>query len=158
MTAKTARDVVRYITQTSQPESDIFIGWFGGEPTYNMEVMDIITQGVIASGRRVHSSMISNGYLFSKEVCEKAVNDWFLQHVQITLDGTEEIISAASCTTNCLAPIAKVLNDNHELNLLNAVNLLIKDSHGIDANITNKPKISNNIPAKTELLFSVTFI
>lgn len=27
------------------------------------------------------------------------------------LDGTEEIISAASCTTNCLAPIAKVLND-----------------------------------------------
>ncbi|MFA7589238.1 MAG: type I glyceraldehyde-3-phosphate dehydrogenase [Acholeplasmataceae bacterium] len=29
-----------------------------------------------------------------------------------TLDGTEDIISAASCTTNCLAPIAKVLDDN----------------------------------------------
>jgi glyceraldehyde 3-phosphate dehydrogenase len=28
-----------------------------------------------------------------------------------TLDGTEKIISAASCTTNCLAPVAKVLND-----------------------------------------------
>lgn len=28
------------------------------------------------------------------------------------LDGTEEIVSAASCTTNCLAPVAKVLNDN----------------------------------------------
>ena len=28
------------------------------------------------------------------------------------LDKTEEIVSAASCTTNCLAPIAKVLNDN----------------------------------------------
>lgn len=28
------------------------------------------------------------------------------------LDGTEEIISAASCTTNCLAPVLKVLNDN----------------------------------------------
>jgi len=27
------------------------------------------------------------------------------------LDGTEEIISAASCTTNCLAPVVKVLND-----------------------------------------------
>lgn len=27
------------------------------------------------------------------------------------LDGTEEIVSAASCTTNCLAPLAKVLND-----------------------------------------------
>lgn len=29
-----------------------------------------------------------------------------------TLDGSEQIISAASCTTNCLAPVAKVINDN----------------------------------------------
>lgn len=28
------------------------------------------------------------------------------------LDGTENIISAASCTTNCLAPVLKVLDDN----------------------------------------------
>ena len=32
------------------------------------------------------------------------------------LDGTEEIISAASCTTNCLAPVLKVLNDNYKIN------------------------------------------
>ena len=31
------------------------------------------------------------------------------------LDGTEEIISAASCTTNCLAPVLKVLNDNYKI-------------------------------------------
>ena len=29
------------------------------------------------------------------------------------LDGSEEVISAASCTTNCLAPVLKVLNDNY---------------------------------------------
>ena len=28
------------------------------------------------------------------------------------LDGTETVISGASCTTNCLAPMAKALNDN----------------------------------------------
>ena len=28
------------------------------------------------------------------------------------LDGTEEVISAASCTTNCLAPVLKIVNDN----------------------------------------------
>ena len=28
------------------------------------------------------------------------------------LDGNEKVISAASCTTNCLAPVLKVLNDN----------------------------------------------
>ena len=28
------------------------------------------------------------------------------------LDGTEKVISAASCTTNCLAPVLKIINDN----------------------------------------------
>ena len=31
------------------------------------------------------------------------------------LDGSEEIISAASCTTNCLAPVLKVLDDNFDI-------------------------------------------
>ena len=31
------------------------------------------------------------------------------------LDGTEQIISAASCTTNCLAPVAKVINDEFKI-------------------------------------------
>ena len=32
------------------------------------------------------------------------------------LDGSEDVISAASCTTNCLAPMAKVLQDNWGIN------------------------------------------
>ena len=32
------------------------------------------------------------------------------------LDGTEKVISAASCTTNCLAPVLKVLEDNLGIN------------------------------------------
>ena len=31
------------------------------------------------------------------------------------LDGTEQIISAASCTTNCLAPVTKVINDEFKI-------------------------------------------
>lgn len=31
------------------------------------------------------------------------------------LDKNEEVISAASCTTNCLAPVLKVINDNNKI-------------------------------------------
>ena len=31
------------------------------------------------------------------------------------LDGSEQIISAASCTTNCLAPLLKIIDDNFEI-------------------------------------------
>lgn len=31
------------------------------------------------------------------------------------LDGSEEVISAASCTTNCLAPVLSVLNNEYEI-------------------------------------------
>ena len=31
------------------------------------------------------------------------------------LDGTEEVISAASCTTNCLAPVVNVLNNEFKI-------------------------------------------
>ena len=34
---------------------------------------------------------------------------------QKTLKNSDQIISAASCTTNCLSPVAKVINDNFEI-------------------------------------------
>ena len=34
---------------------------------------------------------------------------------QTTITSDDKIISAASCTTNCLAPVAKVINDNFEI-------------------------------------------
>jgi glyceraldehyde 3-phosphate dehydrogenase len=32
-----------------------------------------------------------------------------------TIDASDTIISVASCTTNCLAPLAKALNDAFEI-------------------------------------------
>lgn len=51
------------------------------------------------------------------------------------LDGSEEIISAASCTTNCLAPIAKVLNDNFKIKygLMTTIHAYTNDQNTLDA-------------------------
>jgi len=43
--------------------------------------------------------------------CKEAINIVFGVN-QKTLKASDQVISAASCTTNCLAPVAKVINDN----------------------------------------------
>ena len=43
--------------------------------------------------------------------CKGAINIIFGVN-QKTLKNTDQVITAASCTTNCLAPVAKVINDN----------------------------------------------
>lgn len=52
-----------------------------------------------------------------------------------TLDGTEKIISGASCTTNCLAPMAKVLNDKFGIveGLMTTVHAYTGDQNTLDA-------------------------
>lgn len=51
------------------------------------------------------------------------------------LDGSEEIISCASCTTNCLAPMAKVLNDSFGIvtGLMTTVHAYTNDQNTLDA-------------------------
>ena len=51
------------------------------------------------------------------------------------LDGSEEIISAASCTTNCLAPLAKVMNDNFKIKygIMTTIHAYTNDQNTLDA-------------------------
>ncbi len=51
------------------------------------------------------------------------------------LDGSETIISCASCTTNCLAPMAKVLEDNYviQAGLMTTVHAYTNDQNTQDA-------------------------
>ena len=51
------------------------------------------------------------------------------------LDGSETIISCASCTTNCLAPMAKVLNDSYgiEVGSMTTVHAYTNDQNTLDA-------------------------
>jgi glyceraldehyde 3-phosphate dehydrogenase len=51
------------------------------------------------------------------------------------LDGSETIISCASCTTNCLAPMAKALNDNYGIvtGIMTTIHAYTNDQNTLDA-------------------------
>lgn len=90
MDEKRSQEVSDYILQTCTKKK-ISLRWFGGEPLYNSEAIDSICRSMQAAHQPYTSSMISNGYLFDEAMVQKAVDLWKLKHVQITLDGTEEI-------------------------------------------------------------------
>lgn len=51
------------------------------------------------------------------------------------LDGTETVISGASCTTNCLAPMAKVVNDSFGISegFMTTIHAYTNDQNTLDA-------------------------
>lgn len=85
-----AQDVSAYILKTCS-KSKIHLRWFGGEPLFNSVAIDSICQSLKDAGQPYSSGMTTNGYLFDEAMVQKAVDLWCLKHVQITLDGTEEI-------------------------------------------------------------------
>ena len=89
MTAETASKVVRYIL-AHRGEEIVKLSWFGGEPLYNVQVIDQICKELKEHEVPFKSSMVTNGYLFDAEMVQRAKDLWNLKNVQITLDGTEQ--------------------------------------------------------------------
>lgn len=90
MSCEIAEKVVKYIKDHCGGKA-VKISWFGGEPLFNMPAIETICKGLRMAGISFQSNMTSNGYLFDDEVVQKAVNEWNLKKVQLTLDGTEKI-------------------------------------------------------------------
>ncbi len=83
------------------------------------------------------------------------------------LDGSERVVSASSCTTNCLAPLLKVINDNFgiEKGFMSTIHAFTNDQETLD--ITHKKGIyarrgraasQNIIPASTGAAASIGLV
>ena len=90
MSVETAHKAAAYIAEHCGGKK-VKLKWFGGEPLFNKQVMDVICGELAKHGIEYRSSIVSNGYLFDEETVNRAVNLWKLNWVQITLDGTEEV-------------------------------------------------------------------
>lgn len=90
MSEQVAHDAAAYIARVRRAKK-VSLNWFGGEPLYNRRAIEIITADLRERGVAYTSRMTSNGYLFDEETVRTAKEDWRLELVQISLDGTEEV-------------------------------------------------------------------
>jgi sulfatase maturation enzyme AslB (radical SAM superfamily) len=82
MSEETARDIVKYIVENANMNEPLSIEWFGGEPLYNVKVIDIISSTLCSAGLNFTSNVVSNGYLFNNDIIiAKAKNIWKVQDV-----------------------------------------------------------------------------
>lgn len=127
MTEETANKVADYIINTADRRKRINLAWFGGEPLFNMKVIDIITQKVRDAGQQFTTTYTTNGYLFDKDLVLKAKNLWNAVHMQITLDGTEEVYNKVKnyIHKDPISPYKKVLN-NIAMLLNNGITVTIR--------------------------------
>lgn len=126
MVKQTAEDVADFIIKRSRKKG-IKIQWFGGEPLYNMEAIEIITEKLINANIRFKSVIISNGYLFDETIVEQAKEKWHIDLVQITIDGTEKIYNRVKnyIYRDDISPFKRVVN-NIELLVKSGVKVMVR--------------------------------
>lgn len=116
MTIETAEKVADYIINVADKHKEIKLSWFGGEPLFNLKVIDLIVTKIKDAGFKYSSTIISNGILFSPETVSKAKELWHLKSAQITLDGTEEVYNKAkNYIYKDINPYQRVLNSIQSL-------------------------------------------
>ena len=144
MSEETAKKVAEFISSNCG-KSKAEINWFGGEPTVASNRIDTICESLKESGTEFFSGMVSNGYLFDKEMVLKAVKDWHLKSIQITLDGTEEIYNQTKQFNVLGSAYLRVLDN---INLLLEANITVTvllnlDYHNYDDLFVLVEELSN---------------
>lgn len=134
MEETTAKRLVEYMIENKESNT-LRLHWFGGEPLVGISRIDQICEELTKSEIKFHSTMTSNGYLFTEPIVKRAVDSWKLDSVQITLDGTEEVYNSTKAYV-CAGenPYKRVLN-NIRLLLNNNIKVIIRlnlDKHNAD--------------------------
>ena len=80
MSVGTAHKTADYIVRHCGGNK-VRLAWFGGEPLYNAQVIDLICNDLVERGIGYESSMISNGFLFDEKLIKRAAELWRLRQI-----------------------------------------------------------------------------
>ncbi|MCD7845123.1 MAG: radical SAM protein [Oscillospiraceae bacterium] len=146
MSNQTALDTAEFIRESCGGE-EVLLRWFGGEPLFNSEVIDIITFELTKAGISFSSTMTSNSYLFDDWMVDSAVKNWHLKKIQITLDGTEEIYNKRKAYINNVGSAFVRVTDNIEKLLKAGVEVNIRLNMDCD-NVDDLIKLCDFLAAR----------
>lgn len=78
-------------------DKKIDITWFGGEPLLKTELIDIISDKLIAEGKEFKSGIITNGSLLTEDIILNCFPKWRIKWIQITIDGMNHEYAKRKC-------------------------------------------------------------
>lgn len=111
MNESTGKELIHYMI-ANKGEGDLKLRWFGGEPLIGIQRIDQVCSELNSREIDYTSSMISNGYLFTPAIVQKAISLWHLTEVQITLDGTEDVYNKVKSYVGVKdSPYNRVMNN-----------------------------------------------
>ncbi len=124
MTKKTAEAVADYIIANHDDEH-LVIQWFGGEPLLEPKIISLIVDKLHKNGVKFDSKIITNGSLLNDEIVKKAVNEWNVKIIQITIDALYNEYNEIKNYYNIDNPFELVMN-NIQRCLDNNINVRIR--------------------------------
>lgn len=139
MSEETAHNLVQFIEKHCGDKKEVTLDWFGGEPTLCIERINQICMELAERNIAFTSLMISNGYLFSDEIIDKAKKIWNLTNIQITLDGTEDLYNKTKSYVNAKgSPYVTVMDNisklaDKEIHVVIRLNLDCHNGQNLDS-------------------------
>ena len=145
MTLQVANRIINYILNNQGDIKKLYVIWFGGEPLLNINIIDKISMELktrLPSDVEFRSSIYTNGVLFSDELIKRAIIDWNLKAVQISLDG-----------------LKTTYENTKEYNFENAFNIVIKRILSIiDAGIRIQVRINYDDTNVNEIIELIEYL
>lgn len=130
MTNLTATQTAHFITDICDPNI-ITLHWYGGEPLVNIRAIDTICKILKDSNKQFQSEITSNGFLLTPDLIHRSLQDWNLNKVIITIDGTETVYNQTKAYAHIgNANPYEVVMTNVDTLVKNGVNLIIRTNIG----------------------------
>lgn len=85
----TVEAVLNYILENHDSEN-LVLQWFGGEPLLEPNTISYICNGLKQNKVKFDSKIITNGLLLTDDIIQKAINEWNVKIIQITIDDLGE--------------------------------------------------------------------